>query len=173
MFLAEQGHAFLWTSQKGMQDLGTVDGDCYSDAFGINIRNQVVGQSISCDGSTAHAFLWENGDMIDLNVFVPTGSGVTLDDVETINDHGEMFGAATLADGDNRAFLLIPCDENHLGVEGCDYRLVDAVVSPNTVESATPQNVQSQLSRTRRNRLRFRDIDAIRELTKSRTKDAP
>jgi probable HAF family extracellular repeat protein len=118
----QQGHAFLWTSTAGMQDLGTVDGDCFSGAFGINASNQVVGQSISCDGSTAHALLWENGGIIDLNVFVPTGSGVTLDDVETINDHGEMFGAATLADGNNRAFVLVPCDENHLGVEGCDYK---------------------------------------------------
>jgi probable HAF family extracellular repeat protein len=121
-----QSHAFLWTSKTGMTDLGTVGADCFSGAFGINNKNQVVGQSISCDGNAAEAFLWENGDMIDLNVFVPPGSDLTLTEVEEINDRGEMFGIGTLANGKDRAFLLIPCDENHPGVEGCDYSMVEA-----------------------------------------------
>jgi probable HAF family extracellular repeat protein len=32
-------------------DLGTVDGDCFSNAFGANSKTQVVGQSITCDGT--------------------------------------------------------------------------------------------------------------------------
>jgi len=116
---------FLWSRGK-MTDLGTLPGDCFSGAFGINGKSQVVGQSFPCDGSPPRAFLWENGEIIDLNMFVPPGSDLALNDVETINANGEMFGMATLASGDARAFVLIPCDENHPGIEGCDYSLVEA-----------------------------------------------
>jgi probable HAF family extracellular repeat protein len=118
------GHGFLWRNGT-ITDLGTLHGDCASGAFGINAHTQVVGQSFTCDG-VARAFMWENGTMIDLNVFVPPGVNLTLVEVEQINDPGEMFGIGTLADGNSRAFLLIPCDENHPNIEGCDYSLVDA-----------------------------------------------
>src|SRR5262249_23606903 len=90
---------FLWSRGK-MTDLGTLGGDCFSGAFGINAKTQVVGQSITCDFTGARAFLWENGEIIDLNMFVPPGSNLTLNEVETINANGEMFGMATLANGD-------------------------------------------------------------------------
>ena len=100
-------HGFLWNGSE-MIDVGTLAGDCFSGAFGINARTQVVGQSISCDFTVFRAFLWQNGHIIDLNVFVPPGSDLTLTDVEKINDRGEMFGEGMLSNGDSRAFLLIP-----------------------------------------------------------------
>ena len=122
---ADSTHAFFWRHGQ-MTDVGTVDGDCFSGAFGINAKSQVVGQSISCDGTVSHAFLWENGHTIDLNDFVPPGSGLVVGDAEKINDRGEIFGSASLPNGDVHAVLLIPCDEHHPSVEGCDYSLVDA-----------------------------------------------
>ena len=100
-------HGFLWNGSE-MIDVGTLAGDCFSGAFGINARTQVVGNSISCDFTAFRAFLWQNGHIIDLNVFVPPGSDLTLTDVEQINDGGEMFGEGVLSNGDSRAFLLIP-----------------------------------------------------------------
>jgi hypothetical protein len=100
-----------------------------------------VGQSITCDFSGFRAFLWENGDMLDLNQFVPVGTEITLTEVEQINDRGEMFGIGTLSNGEDRAFLLIPCDENHLTVEGCDYSMVDADIAATVVTPLPATNV--------------------------------
>ena len=113
-------HAFFWKSGV-MTDLGTVGGFDCSDAHAINATGQVVGDSFACavippPPSSDHAFLWQDGHMIDLNVFVPPGSDLSLPDVETINDRGEIFGSAALPNGDMHAFLLIPCEE---GEEGC------------------------------------------------------
>ena len=96
-----------------------------------------MGQSITCDFSGFRAFLWENGNMLDLNQFVPVGTEITLTEVEQINDRGEMFGIGTLASGEDRAFLLIPCDDDHPDVEGCDYSMVDAAEVPSN--AAVPQ----------------------------------
>jgi probable HAF family extracellular repeat protein len=59
-------HAFLWDSVHGMQDLGTLGKETYSEAAGINDSGQVVGESYSLAYgafgnptlSSAHAFLW-------------------------------------------------------------------------------------------------------------------
>jgi probable HAF family extracellular repeat protein len=132
-------HAYLWRHGK-MTDLGTLDGDCFSGAFGINARTQVVGQSITCDSTGFRAFLWQNGTMTDLNVFVPPGVDLTLTDVEQINDRGEMFGIGTLANGEDRAFLLIPCGESE---DGCIEAPLgsDVVAKSPAVSAAAPKTM--------------------------------
>ena len=124
--------AFLW--KRGvMTNLGTVDGDPCSAAHSINSKSQVVGESSpSCfNDPTVHAFLWENGGpMVDLNTLIPPGSGINVAAADSINDRGEISSEGGLPNGDNRAVLLIPCDDNHPGVEGCDYSLVDAAAEP-------------------------------------------
>jgi probable HAF family extracellular repeat protein len=146
-----QSHAFLWTPKSGVNDLGTVGTDCISNGFDVNNKNQVVGISVSCDGNAAEAVLWENGQIINLNVFVPAGSGITLEDVEMINDRGELFGEAFLDNGDSRAFLLIPCDENHPNIEGCDYNMakVPAAAAQTTaaVRNASSRTLAQSLLR--------------------------
>jgi hypothetical protein len=147
-----QSHAFLWTPKSGITDLGTVGADCFSAAFDINNKNQAVGLSISCDGNSAEAVLWENGRIINLNVFVPPGSGIDLEDVETITDRGELFGEAFLDNGESRAFLLIPCDDNHRNVEGCDYSMMEespAVSVQQTVHGISGRRLLQQIHHPR------------------------
>jgi probable HAF family extracellular repeat protein len=113
--------AFLWKN-GAMTDLGTVAGDTCSGAKSINSRGQIVGWGSADCNHEDHGFLWENGGpIIDLSTLVLPGSGVTLINALYINDRGEIAGWGLLSNGDFRAVVLIPCDENHSDVEGCDY----------------------------------------------------
>jgi probable HAF family extracellular repeat protein len=58
--LAGKVHAFVWSSNKGIKDLGTLPGDAESVAYGINNLGQVVGYSLSANGNegTQHAVVW-------------------------------------------------------------------------------------------------------------------
>jgi probable HAF family extracellular repeat protein len=124
-----QYDAFLWDGQ--MHDLGTVDGANCAYAYSINNHMQVVGNSGYNCGTKA--FLWEDGGpMVNLSPLVSNTTSLTALGVININDGGEIAGIGHFVDfGDNgHAVLLIPCDENHPNLEGCDYSLVDAADSP-------------------------------------------
>jgi probable HAF family extracellular repeat protein len=132
-------HGFLW--RKGvMTDLGTLDPDCSpmfsnSVAFAINSKEQIVGNSGCETTGVVAAVLWEKGGpAIDLNTLIPSNSDMQLVVGASINERGEIAGVGVLPDEDLRAFLLIPCDENHLDVEGCDFAMVDAT------EAAAPRS---------------------------------
>jgi probable HAF family extracellular repeat protein len=145
-------HAFLWRN-GAMADLGTVDGDACSTAQNVNTSGQIVGSSQASDGMGScvnpftHAFLWENGGpSVDLNSLIPHNSSLQLTVANYISDRGEIVGGGNplgCTDNDtcNHVYVLVPCDENHLGIEGCDYSLVDpatlAEVHPPQITTAT------------------------------------
>ena len=138
-------HAFFWRDGV-MTDLLTVGSDPNSQATSINSRGQVVGGSFDSNFTDLHGFLWEDGGSIaDLNTLVPPGSSVFVPAAIGINDRGEIAAKGVLPNGDEHAVLLVPCDENHPGVEGCDYSMVDAnAVVARTAPSAGARNASSR-----------------------------
>ncbi len=126
--------AFLWRNGK-KANLGALHNDPCSIAYSLNSNDQVVGVSVpGCDfnnESAYSAFLWEqDGGIVDLNTLISRRSDLHLSSPETINDRGEIAGFGFLATGEQHAFVLIPCDEGHADVEGCDYSTVDAAALP-------------------------------------------
>jgi probable HAF family extracellular repeat protein len=150
------GDAFLW-SKGVLHDLGTSGGFENSEADFINPKGQVVGYSFSCDFSiTTDAFLWERGSMVDLNSLIPASSGFYLWAAEFVSDGGEIAALGIVPSGDSHVVLLIPCDENHASVDGCDYSMADA--SQATYVRPLPRPASRDLPLPLRSRLnnRFR-----------------
>ena len=92
--------------------------------------------------------------MVDLNTLIPPGSPLQLVYAIGINDRGEIAGngvpagvstAPPTQDTMSHAFLLIPCDENHPAIEGCDYSPmeVSAVAASHSApqRQLTPQEI--------------------------------
>lgn len=155
---------YLWKNGV-ITNLGTVDGDECSAAHDINTIGQVVGESspscFSRSRPATHAFLWENGGpMVDLNTLVIPGSQLLSAGGVAINDGGEITGNRVLPNGDTHAFILIPCDENHPNIAGCDYSLVAATTAAAPVQvpqvSQTPSGAVQDLFTNALGRLRGR-----------------
>jgi len=171
-------HPFVWKDGV-MTDLGLLYADTAGNADSVNAKDQAVGVTVpcakvnfddSCEGPVYHSFLWEKGSMVELQTLIVPGSGITLscahcgEAAYNINDRGEIAGQGVLSDGNSRAVLLIPCDENHPGIEGCDYSLVNAAAVqssaapiPTTNAAATHANLtpSEMKDRTRARNRRF------------------
>jgi len=140
-------HAALWSRVGQITDLGTVGSDICAFAQGVNDRNQVVGDSTPNDCAyfnTSRAFLWENSSIADLNTLIPPNSPLYLKYAYTINNRGEIAVNGIDANSVEQAALLIPCDEDHPGVEGCDYSMVDG---RELAQSPAPRFVPGGLQR--------------------------
>jgi probable HAF family extracellular repeat protein len=104
-------HAFLWVNGAGTaQDLHTLPGDAFSEAFAINSHGQVVGVSFGgLNGS--HGFLYEAGGMTDLNSFLGTGNGDVFLSAQDINDAGQITGRVLdAASGETLTFVATPIE---------------------------------------------------------------
>jgi len=121
-------HAALWKHAGMITDIGVLGSDQCSYARSINANGQVVGTSVAdcATGSGVRPFLWDGGSIFDLNTLIPPGSPLVLQFAQNINDRGEIVAYGVDASGNGRVALLIPCDEEHAGFQGCDYDLVDA-----------------------------------------------
>ena len=59
-------HAFFWSPETGMQDLGTLGGND-SQAYGINAAGMIVGYANTEADGLYHASIWSDGAIYDLN----------------------------------------------------------------------------------------------------------
>jgi probable HAF family extracellular repeat protein len=91
-------HAFIWTPDQGLQDIGTLRGpsaDFFSEARAVNNAGQVVGISDAPTGQ--RAFLWQaDRGMMDLGE-LPQGNGYSS--AWGVNERGHAVGVSDSARG--------------------------------------------------------------------------
>jgi probable HAF family extracellular repeat protein len=104
-------HAFRWTAQTGMVDLGTLPDDATSQASGVNASGAIVGQSCDADG-VCRGFVWDSGNMHDLQSLIVSGDDVYILAANDIDDAGRITGQGfDTATGAFVAFLATPLDD--------------------------------------------------------------
>lgn len=116
----EYSYAFLYDYDgSALVNLGTLPSNgpgsepgLSSYAYDINDFNQVVGSSWLVTAYTSlvdpakyHAFLWEDGQMTDLNDVIQLPTGWILTRATAINENGDIAGVG-LMDGKEHGFLL-------------------------------------------------------------------
>jgi probable HAF family extracellular repeat protein len=140
---------FLWKDGV-MTNLGTIGSDFGSEAYSINSKGQIVGGTFPFGGGDLRGFLWENGGpMVDLNTLLVQPTTMYVNGALIINDRGEI-GCLGKNPGDTttHACVLIPCDNNHSGVEGCEDADTTSVTpsNPLAVTQTSTDASQSTLS---------------------------
>jgi hypothetical protein len=91
--------------------------------------------------------------MVDLNTLIPSHPDLQLTRALYINDRGEIAVQGNFSTGVIHALVLIPCDENHPDVSGCDYSLADASsLAPNATPRFLPNANQHPHQPWRMNR---------------------
>jgi probable HAF family extracellular repeat protein len=134
-----EAHAFMYSGGT-LADLGTLGGG-YSAPNAINNLGAVVGTSATTNGNY-HAFLYQMGQMVDLNTLLPTNSGWELTDAYFINDSGRIVGLGTY-NGLSQWFIMDVVAANHppVAVAGPD-QTVDcaAQVTLDGSQSSDPDN---------------------------------
>lgn len=110
----DSSRAFLYANGV-MINLGTMGGIA-SFGYGINAAGQAVGSVLVGtdyrDRAIHNAFLYSDGEMIDLNTLIDPSSGWTLSVASDINDLGQIVGWGYGPNGGRyHAFLLTPVPE--------------------------------------------------------------
>ena len=101
-------HAFLWSWETGIQDLGAIQGDAASVALGLNDHGDITGISFDPDFNPRAFLRLAGGTMVDLNSLIPAGSPLYLFDACSINSSGQIIGIAVDAQGDYHGYLASP-----------------------------------------------------------------
>jgi probable HAF family extracellular repeat protein len=100
-----RARAVVWTKSETMV-FEPLLGYLHSQAFDINDEAVVVGQCFT--PVTATAFVWQKGEMFELQTLVESESGVTIEFVTGINNAGQISAYGEDADEEHVAILLTP-----------------------------------------------------------------
>jgi probable HAF family extracellular repeat protein len=93
-------HAFTQQPGQPLSDnIGALGGKI-SNAYGINSKGQVVGTADTTNNAVKHAFIWQNGTMVDIGALAGTNSSIAY----AINSQGQVVGTASLGDA-THAFI--------------------------------------------------------------------
>ncbi len=105
---SEYYQGFIWSDQTGLVDLGNLGGYLTSVIpEAINERGQIVGRTFDfSNGSSSTAFLWENGNMVNLNDIIMENHGLSIWTASGINNRGQIAATALDIDGNRHAVLL-------------------------------------------------------------------
>jgi probable HAF family extracellular repeat protein len=94
-------HAFVWSEDTGLTDLGTLLDSTQSSGTAINNNGAIVGFGPNGQGGPVHAFVRTRADgLVDLSTL---GGSTTTP--AAINAKGDVVGSSDLADGTFHAFL--------------------------------------------------------------------
>jgi uncharacterized membrane protein len=111
--LPDEGYAVmrsaLWNGET-MTDLGTLPGLTFTRAQDINDQTHIVGTCYNVGLIDLTAFLWEDGEILDLNDLIPPSLNMTLQIASAINEAGQIAAWATDQYGDPVAALLTPIE---------------------------------------------------------------
>ncbi len=88
------------------QLLPTFGADTATNVKAVNDFDVIVGAGGGDDGS-AHALIWENGQVANLNDLIPAGSGWALQSATGIDNNGDIVGYG-MFDNQLQAFELTP-----------------------------------------------------------------
>ena len=140
-------HAYIWTRQTGMEDMGVLGSDAMALPTWINDNGQVVGTSCDNDGD-CRAFFWQNKTMTDLNTLAPPNSPLYLLFANSINDSGSIVGLGLdMNSGNTHAFLATPCG-THSSSAWCEGGSAANVEQPmGKSKVVLPENVRKMLQR--------------------------
>ena len=119
-------HGFIWSAGT-MTDIGTLPGFSRSFALGINDRGTVAGYCTTFEGQTNvhRAFIWQSGQMIDLNDLLSSEFEGTIIRARAINNRGQITGDASTITG-IMAVLLTPVESPVGDINGdCQVGIVD------------------------------------------------
>jgi len=83
-------HPFLWSREKGMQDLGSLGGTALGSVNGLNESGQVVGGVTLVGDLIVNPFVWDGTKMIN-PVAPPFVAG---GEANWINEAGDVVGTA-------------------------------------------------------------------------------